>query len=235
MRRLMQILGIFLVIALLWAVVSGLGLTRAFKHRKDMKKTLVINDFEYLRDDFDWTTGGYAKIEPSTENQTHGKKCAKVSFYTTHQFYMTPVPGVDPMNSSQVLYSAAGQASWRPEMILDTNSVTKLPIYEWQDFGDLKMDVYNDQSQPVSYYIQVVDSKAFVYETTGVLTPKKVTNIDVALDDLLKTRLDLTNIRSFKFAVNMAGVPEPMVAYVDYLRLEGDATTPMSKKEVNKK
>ncbi len=235
MRRLMQILGVLLVIALLWAVVSGLGLTRAFKHRKDQKKTQLIDDFEYLRDDFDWTTGGYAKIEPSTENQTHGKKCAKVSFYTTHQFYVTPVPGVASMNSSQVLYSAAGQVLWRPEITLDTNSVTKLNVYEWQDFGDLKLDVYNDQAQPVSYFIQVVDSKAYVYETTGVLTPKKVTNIDVPLDDLIKTRLDLTNIRTFKFAVNMAGVPEPMVAYVDNVRLEGDAATPMSKKEVNKK
>lgn len=235
MRRLMQILGILLVIAVLWALVSGLGLTRVFKHRKDLKKTQIINDFEYLRDDFDWTTGGYAKIEPSTENQTHGKKCAKVSFYTTHQFYMTPVPGVDAMNSSKVLYSPAGQVLWRPEIILDTHSVTKLPIYEWQEFGDLKLDVYNDQAQPVSYYIQVVDSKAYVYETLGVLTPKKVTNIDVPLDDLLKARMDLTNIRSFKFAVNMAGVPEPMVAFVDNLRLEGDAATPMTKKEVNKK
>ena len=231
----MQILGILLVLVLLYAIVTGLGLTRAFKHRKDAKKTQVINDFEYLRDDFDWTTGGYAKIEPSTENQTHGKKCAKVSFYTTHQFYATPVPGVAAMNSSQVLYSPAGQVSWRPEMILDTHSVTKLALYEWQDFGDLKLDVYNDQAQPVSYYIQVVDSKAYVYETTGVLAPKKVTNIDVPLEDLIKTRLDLTNIRSLKFAVNMVGVPEPMVAYVDNVRLEGDATTHMSKKEVNKK
>jgi len=231
----MQILGILLVLVLLYALVVGLGLSRVFKRHKTTTKTLMIDDFEYPRDDFDWTTGGYAKVEPSTENQTHGKKCAKVSFFSTQQFYVTPVPGVSPMNSSQVFYSAAGQASWRPEITLDNTSVTKLSVYEWQEYTDLKLDVFNDQIQPVTYYIQIVDSHAFVYKTSGVLTPKKVTNISIPLDELIKERLDLANIRTFKFAVDMAGLPEPLVVYLDNLRLEGDASLPAPKKETPKK
>ncbi len=224
MRRVMQVLGILLVISLLYAIVAGLGLTRVFKHRKDVKKTQVLNDFEYLRDDFDWTTGGYAKIEPSTENQTHGKKSAKVSFFATRQFFVTPVPGNPPTNSSQVLYSEAGRDKWRPEILIDTHSVTKLSAFEWQEFGSFKMDVYNDQAQPVTYHIQIVDSRSFVFENSGPLTPKKVTNISVPLDDLIRERMDLTNIRSLKFSVDMAGQPDPLVVFIDNLRLEGDAT-----------
>ena len=200
-------MGILLALFLVYAVLVGLGITKSFKRHRDNKKIQVIDDFEYENDDFDWTTGGYVKIQPSTENQSHGKKCAEVTFLLADQFYPTPTPG----------------AAWDPQMILDTESVTKLSVYEWQDFANLDMDVFNPQTQPVSWRVQVADSRSFVYETTGVLTPKKVSNISIPLDELIDKRLDLSNIRSLKFALDTTGASQPVTAYLDYVRLEGDA------------
>ncbi len=210
----MRILGILLLIAvILYVLAAGLGLTGSFKRHKATLKTMVITDFEYPNDDFDWTTGGYVKIEPSTENQTHGKHSAKATFLLSSQFFPTPTPG----------------AAWQPEMVLDTTSVTQLKVYEWQDYADLKMDVFNAQDQPVTYRVQVADSRAFVYETSGPLTPKKVTNLTIHLNDLIQERLDLSNIRSLRFWVDTAGATQPVVVYLDYIRLEGDAAAPAAK------
>ncbi len=211
MRAFLWILGIVFLLALGYALVTGLGLGGIFKHHKNLTKSMVITDFEYPNDDFDWMTGGYVKIEPAKENQTHGKLCAKATFLLQSQFFPTPTPGVE----------------WRPQMSLDTNSVTQLKVYEWQEYADLKLDVFNPQDHPVIYHMEVADSHGFVFsDITGPLTPKKVTNIDVPLDKMIQARLDLSNIRSIKFWVDLTGATEPVVVYLDYLRLEGDATAP---------
>jgi hypothetical protein len=213
MRRVMQILTILLVIVLVFLLARGLGLTSILKRHKQAKKISTLNDFEYDFYDFDWTTGGYVKIEPSKENKTHGKKCAKTTFLLASQFYPTPTPS----------------PSWRPEMILDTRSITKLTEYEWQDFTSLNLDVYNPKDQPVTYSIQIADARSFIHETSGALDPKKVTNISVSLADLIKERMDLSSIRSLKFRVDTMEATEPIELYLDYLRLEGDSSLPKKK------
>jgi hypothetical protein len=221
----MKILTVIVVLVVVYALFTGLGLRRVFKKGKTVTKTLVINDFEYPyfpNDDFSWTTNGYVKMEPATENQSHGKRSAKVSFYSTQQFYPTPVPGVDPMNSSHVFYTKSGETSWRPEIILNKDSPTRLPFFEWQDYTQFKMDVFNPQDIPVTYHIKIADSHTFVFETSGLLTPKKITNIVVPLEDLQRVRLDLSNIQSFKFSADLAGAPDPLVLYLDNLHLEGE-------------
>jgi hypothetical protein len=222
MQNAMKILGVLLALALLYAVWVGLGLGKTFKRSKFMVPTQLINDFEYERDDFDWATGGYVKIEPSKENKIHGKLCAKVTFFPTAQFYPTPVPGIPPTNSSQVFYSQEGKSSWRPQISLDTTSVTRLEVFEWQEFEEFKMDVYNEQDYPVTYHLQVADAQSFVHEATGELGPRKVTNIEVPLLDLVDKRMDLTSIRSFRFWLEMSEASRPAVVYLDYLRLEGE-------------
>jgi hypothetical protein len=242
----MKILGVLLVLALLYAIGAGLGITKKLKSRKNVVKNLVITDFEDLNYDFDWNTGGYVKMELSTENQTHGKRSAKATFLLASQFYptpeavessqsnATPAPGMtgqlNVIPSPEVIYqpypTPTPEFSWQPQMVLDTTSPTRLQVYEWQEYADFKMDVFNDQTQPVSYHIQIADAHAYRFDTSGALTPKKVTNISVALDDMSKERLDLSNIRSLKFWVDTAGFKEPVVVYLDYIRLEGDATAP---------
>src|SRR6185369_7218920 len=113
MRRVLQILGVLLALGLLYAVATGLGLTGKFKHRKDTKGALVLDDFEYTRDDFDWSTGGYVKVEPSTQNQTHGKMCAKATFLLSSQFMPVPTPtaGPAPQPSPTVAPAAAAKPS----------------------------------------------------------------------------------------------------------------------------
>jgi|SRR5581483_5520908 len=216
----MTILGILLlVILLLWVVAAGLGLTSSFKRHKNMVKNQVITDFEYPNDDFDWTTGGYVLEEKSTENKTHGKYCMKATFLLENQFF----PSVTPAAPSQ---TPTPVSTWQPEMILDTTSVTQLKVYEWQEFADLKMDIFNPQDQPATYHVQTADSRAFVYETSGPLMPKKVTNVSIPLDEMIQKRVDLSNIRSLRFWVDTAGFNQPVTVFLDYIRLEGDATAP---------
>jgi hypothetical protein len=219
----MQILGILLVIGLIYAVMVGLGLTRNFKRHKDAKKAMVINDFEYPNDDLDWTTGGYVKLETSTENQTHGKHSAKATFLLRSMFFPTPTPGMGQL-------TPAPTSSWRPSLVLDTNSPTRLNVYDWSEYGSFKMDVFNFQDQPITWHAQIVDGRAFRYDdATGILTPKKVTNIEIPLEELINKRLDLTSIRSFSFWVDEAGMTQPPVVFLDYLRLEGEPA-PVKKK-----
>lgn len=223
MARFLKTLLLFVVIAaVLYALIVGLGLTRSFKRAKVLVKTQVINDFEYVRDDFDWATGGYVKIEPSEENPTKGKLCAKVTFFPASQFYPTPAPGAMPSNSSQVFYSPEGKAAWRPQMTIDTTSVTKLEVYEWQEYLQFKMDVFNPEEYPLTYHLQIADAQSFTFETSGDLMAKKVTNIEVPLEGLIERRLDLTSIRSLRFWVEPMDLSRPAVVYLDNLRLEGE-------------
>lgn len=230
MGRLMQILGVLLAIALVYAILAGLGLTHGLKGSRNAAKLQVITDFEDSTDDFDWTTGGYVKIEPSTQNKTHGKYCAKATFLLANQFLPTSTP--EEAAASQATTNATPEPTatpsvpWQPEMVLDVNSISPLKVFEWQDYANLKLDVFNDQAQPVTYHVEVGDSHAYLYDTSGTLTPKKVTNISISLDELTAARLDLSNIRSLRFWVDTAGFTQPVVVYLDYIRLEGDASAP---------
>ncbi len=195
---------ILVVLGLLYAIAAGLGLTHSRKHGL-VKKTTMISDFEDANNDFDWATGGYAKMEQSTQNPTHGKHSAKLTFYTSDQFVATPTPGV----------------TWQPVATLDTHSVTKLTIFDWTEYTSLKMDVFNAADQPVTYHLKVIDSKAYSYTASGTLLSKKVTNLSVSTDDLDKARMDLTMISGIQFWVDMAGA-KPVTVYLDNLRLEFD-------------
>jgi hypothetical protein len=217
----MTILGILLLLLIfLYVVATGLGLTRSLQRHKNLVKNDVITDFEDPNDDYDWATGGYVLLEKSAENKIHGKYSAKCTFLLENQFF----PNVTPQVSSPG--STPTPPTWQPEMSLDTTSITQLRVYEWQEFAALKMDILNAQDQPVTYHVQVADSRAFMYETSGPLIPKKITNVSIPLDEMIQKRLDLSNIRSLRFWVDTAGFAQPVVVYLDYIRLEGDATAP---------
>ncbi len=216
----MTILGFVLLAAvLLYVLAMGFGLTRSFKQHKNTVKTQVITDFEYPDDDLQWTTGGYVNMETSTENKTHGKYSAKLTFLLENQFFPIPTP-ISPAQAP------TPTATWQPEIALDTTSVTQLKVYEWQEYTDLKMDAFDAQDQPVTYHIQVADSHANLYETSGLLLSKKASPISISLDNLIQARLDLTNIRSLRFWVDTHGFTQPVVVYLDYIRLEGDSSLP---------
>jgi len=199
------VLIILVAAALLYALAAGLGLTHSRK-KGLAKKTTMISDFEDANNDFDWSTGGYAKMEQSTQNATHSKHSAKLTFYTQDAFVATPTPGV----------------TWQPMVTLDTRSVTKLTVFDWSEYTSLKLDAFNPQDNPVTYHLKVMDSKSYTYETSGPLLPKKVTNIALMTDDLDKARIDLTMISGLQFWVDMAGATAPATVYIDNLRLEFD-------------
>ena len=222
MSRLMQILGIVLAIGLLYLVATGLGLTRFLKKSKVAAKSMMVEDFEkvpYFSDDQDlgWTTNGYVNVEGATENLTHGKRSAKAVFLTEGLLYPTPTPDM----------------KWVPQIIMDQNSVKKLkyPLGDWQDYGSLKMDIYNPLTTPVTYDLQISDSHSFVYEKTDALKTKGFTNLEIPLDEMLKTRLDINNIWSIRFGVVMTGAAEPVTLYLDNIHLDGDRAATAQKQQ----
>ena len=93
MRLFWQFLILVLVLGLIYVVAQGLGLTKGFSKKKETKRILVINDFEDPSMDLDWASGGYVKLETSTDNQTHGKRSAMATFMLQSQFYPTPTLG----------------------------------------------------------------------------------------------------------------------------------------------
>ena len=213
MRVFLWILGVIAALALIYVLFVGLGLAHMFKSHKQLKKILVLNDFEYPDTDLDWTTGGYVKVETSTENQTHGKRSAEATYLLPTEFFPQPTP----------------QATWEPSMVLSTDSVTKIPLDDWTGFTTLNVDAFNPQDQPITYHLAVADGRSFQYETSGVLTPKKVTNVSVALSDLTLARMDLSAIRSLSLAVDTQGNTLPVQVYWDYLRLEEVLQQPVKK------
>jgi hypothetical protein len=213
MRVFLWILGVIAALALVYVLFVGLGLAHMFKSHKQLKKILVLNDFEYPDTDLDWTTGGYVKVETSTENQTHGKRSAEATYLLPTEFFPQPTP----------------QATWEPSMVLSTDSVTKIPLDDWTGFTTLNVDAFNPQDQPITYHLAVADGRSFQYETSGVLTPKKVTNVSVSLSDLALARMDLSAIRSLSLAVDTQGNTLPVQVYWDYLRLEEVLQQPVKK------
>lgn len=232
----MQILGVILALALVFVVARGLGLTNILKARKAAKNELLLEDFEKVRnlpddDNLGWTTNGYVTMVASTEKMTHGKRSAMAVFLTRNQFYPTPIPSFGNRMEPQFTpdpSTAPPAPVWGPQVIFDTHSVKSFqyPQYEWQDYAKLKFDVFNPQNQPVTYKIQIVDSHSFMYEKSGPLTIHVFNNLEIPVDDLAKERLDVSNILSFRFCVDMAGATQPVTLFLDHLRLEGDATPP---------
>lgn len=237
MQRAMQILGILLALALVFVVAKGLGLTNMFKGHKGAKKEMILEDFEKVRnlpddENLGWTTNGYASLVATTEKMTHGKRSAMAVFLKKDQFYPAPThswaemsapPSATPEEATPV----PGE-EWEPQVIMDTHSVKSFqyPQYEWQDYAKVKFDVFNPQDRPITYTIQIVDSHSYTYEKSGPLTIHVFNNLEIPIDDLAKQRLDTSNIMSFRFGVDMSGATEPVTLFLDYLRLEGDATPP---------
>ncbi len=224
------VLYIIIALGLGYLVMSGLGLTHAKKHTE--KKAEVLDDFEDADHDLDWSTEGYAKLESAKENQTHGKRSAKITFLIPAQFRVMPTatPVAAPAAAGTTL--AAGTTNppsvttpvttptWQPKITLDTRSVTQLKVFDWQEYKSLKLDVFNPQDRPLTYHVQITDSKTYRYDTNGPMIAKKVTNIAIPIDDLAAARMDLSNIASIHFWVEPVGAAQPVSVYLDYLRLE---------------
>ena len=107
----------------------------------------------------------------------------------------------------------------------------KYPTDEWQDYGSFKMDIYNPQNNPVTYDLQISDSHSYVYEKTDTLKAKGFTNLEIPLDEMLKTRLDLKNIWALRFGVDMTGAADPVTLFLDNIRLDGDRAATAQKLE----
>src|ERR1700722_19287203 len=165
MRVFLWILGVIAALALIYVLFVGLGLTRLFKPHKQLKKIQVLNDFEYPDTDLDWTTGGYVTLNSSTENQTHGKRSLEATYLLPSEFMTmpTPLPTEAPPSMAapkpnsktkkkalpaptptpeEDLEPTPTPVNWLPTITLSTDSVTKIPLYDWTGFTTLNIDAF---------------------------------------------------------------------------------------------
>ncbi len=161
MRLFLQFLIVVLVLALIYFVAQGLGLTKGFNKKKESKRIMVINDFEDPDMDLDWGTGGYVKMESSTENLTHGKRSAMATFLLEGQFYPTPTPGPNapptatpapptptPNPKVKIVPTSVPRGKVSPTPVIDTTQMTPPPISSWQP--TLALDT--DSPTPLKVY-----------------------------------------------------------------------------------
>ena len=120
--------------------------------------------------------------------------------------------------------------NWQPKITLDTRSVTKLKVFDWQQYSSLKMDVFNPQDRPMTFHVQLTDSKTSRFDVSGPMIAKKVTNIAIPIEDLVTARMDLSNIASINFWVEPVVAAQPVSVYLDYLRLEAGLPQATKKK-----
>jgi hypothetical protein len=208
------VLSILLVIAFLYVVLLGLGMTGR-KKGKQPKRVAVLNDFEDPAADLQWATAGYVMVETSTENITHGKRSAHMSFLLPKQFFPTPTPGME----------------WKPTAKVSHKTVTPLAKFDWSGWETLSFDVFNPADAPISATVAVTDARGYKYESPLVFLPKKVTNAAVSIALMQKERLDITTMSSLSLQPDVTNAVEPVELYVDYLRLEGQPPTAPKKKK----
>jgi hypothetical protein len=213
-RNWVLVLTILLAVAFIYVVLMGLGLTGR-KHGKAPIRVEVLNDFEDPTTDLQWETGGYVTVETSTENLTHGKRSAHMTFLLPQQFFPTPTPGIE----------------WKPSVKLSHKTVTELTQYDWSAWDTLNVDVFNPGDAPVSAILTVTDARGFKCDAPLLFLPKKVTNAAVSISVLKKERLDLASIDSLSIQPNVGDAKEPVELYFDYLRLEGEPLVAAKKKK----
>jgi hypothetical protein len=92
------------------------------------------------------------------------------------------------------------------------------------------MDVFNPQDRPMTFHVQLTDSKTSRYDVSGPMLGKKVTNIAIPIEDLASARMDLSNIASINFWVEPVVAAQPVSVYLDYLRLEAGLPQAAKKK-----
>jgi hypothetical protein len=213
-RPWVRIIGILLAVCFVYILLMGLGLTGR-KRGKSPKRVEVLNDFENPTSDLQWLTGGYVTVETSTENLTHGKRSAHMSFLLPRQFFPTPTPGME----------------WKPSVTLSHKTVTELTQFDWSDWDTLNVDVFNPGETMVSATLTVTDARGFKYDSTLSFLPKKVTNAAVSLSLMKKERLDLSSVNSLTLQPDVTNALEPVELYLDYLRLEGEPKVAAKKKK----
>lgn len=204
-RPWVRLFGVVIALGLLYVVLVGLGLT-GHKRGKQPTRVQVLNDFEDPSSDLQWATGGYVTVETATENTTHGKRSAHMTFLLPQQFFPTPTPGIE----------------WKPAVKISHTTVTPLTAFDWSAWDTLNLDVFNPGEAPVSAVLTITDARGYKYDSTLLFLPKKVTNAAVTLSLVKKERLDLSSIDSINLQPDVMSAKDPVELYLDYLRLQGE-------------
>jgi hypothetical protein len=154
--------------------------------------------------DFDWETNGYVKLEQIKKYATQGKFSAQAVF---------SVP-VDFMTSTK----AARVTSWIAGMTMDINTLTQLKVTDWSQYKKFGVDIYQPDNAQRNLFIQFLDAAGNKYITSRPLLNGK-NKLEVVIQDVKDTRVDVSNIVSLTFYLDNKGIDKDVTLFFDNVRL----------------
>ncbi len=195
------------------------------------KQTVVLDDFEDAKTDFDWQTNGYVVLKPSNQHVKSGLMSCQATFKIPSDFNSsdsTAVPfyteitniSVSAKSYSKLLtITAISQGNlpvtWKSTMVLSTQSLTPLSVYDWSTFKSLKVSVYNPQNKTLTLELSVIDSKDYIYSQTFKLDKNKDTLVVMDLNQLTQNSLSTDDIKAVEFSLDTTNETSNPVLYFD--------------------
>lgn len=174
-----------------------------------LKKQGLLCSFETLPSetaygDFDWETNGYVRLEQIKKYATNGKFSAQAIF---------AVP-VDFMTTTK----AARVTTWIAGMTMDINTLTQLKVTDWSQYKKFDIDIYQPDNLQRNLYIQFLDAGGNKYLTFRPLQNGR-NKLEVVIQDVKDTRVDVSNIISLSFYLDNRGIDRDVTLFFDNVRL----------------
>jgi hypothetical protein len=170
----------------------------------------------YPSNDYDWNTGGYARLEPAEKREAfqaknealgrfmRGNYAVKVRFSVPSEF--------------RVMGTEDDPQSWESGMTLSTETPTSLALTDWTNYKSISLDVYNPSQQDRQLFVRVSDSNSTTYQRSAVLKPGEA-RLQLPLTELDQQRINLADIRAITLFMDTASYSEPPALYMDNLQL----------------
>lgn len=174
-----------------------------------LKKQGLLCSFETLPSDtaigdFDWETNGYVKLEQIKKYATNGKFSAQVIFTVPADFMTTT--------------KAARVTTWIAGMTMDINTLTQLKVTDWSEYKKFDVDVYVPDNTQRNLYIQLLDAGGNKYVTLRPVNNGR-NKLEVVIQDVKDTRVDVSNIVSLSFYLDNKGIDKDVTLFFDNVRL----------------
>jgi hypothetical protein len=174
-----------------------------------LKKQGLLCSFETLPSetaigDFDWETGGYVKLEQIKKYATNGKFSAQAIFAVPADFLTTT--------------KAARVTTWIAGMTMNINTLTQLKVTDWGQYKKFDVDIYSPDNTQRTLYIQFLDANGNKYTTFRPVQNGR-NKLEVVIQDVKDTRVDVSNIVSLSFYLDNKGIDKDITLFFDNVRL----------------
>ena len=170
----------------------------------------------YPSKDYDWNTGGYARIEPVEKREAYRAKNEALGSFMRGK-YGALVRFTVP-SEFRVLDGENDPASWESGMTLSTETATALTVTDWSAYKSLSLDVFNPSDKARDLFFRISDSGSTTFVRSARLD-KGAATVQIPVKDLDDQRLDVADIRSITLFLDTAKMDKAPELYLDNLQL----------------